>query len=359
MRKWLILMAAGALSVLLTGCMGAVPIDQRMLVQAVGIDWQEGQYQVTLQIFSPARKEGESTGQEVCSAVGEDLAECMRGIRLETGQELFLGNCRLVILSEPAASERTAEVVDYLLSDHELRPGTPLYLTEGEAAALLESPELPAEQLSEMMRSAAEAGLCPDSTLLTVVRSLESLGSTAALGRIEADETGGVQASGAVLLGPEGTAELTPEQWRGVSYFSGDPRQLEYTLDYKGGKLYTHITPVQSRLTGGENPGELAFYLSVECTIQEYSGGTLNWDSAEVASVRAVAEQAVRRELEQGFAALRTAGADVICALETMEKFQPDFCRGRTPEAIFGSLVLRPEVQVNITALGAGAQASA
>ena len=63
----------------------------------------------------------------------------MRGIRLETGQELFLGNCRLVILSEPAASERTAEVVDYLLSDHELRPGTPLYLTEGEAAELLES----------------------------------------------------------------------------------------------------------------------------------------------------------------------------------------------------------------------------
>ena len=48
MRKWLILMAAGALAVLLTGCMGAVPIDQRMLVQAVGIDWQEGQYQVTL-----------------------------------------------------------------------------------------------------------------------------------------------------------------------------------------------------------------------------------------------------------------------------------------------------------------------
>ena len=56
MRKWLSLMAAGALAVLLTGCMGAVPIDQRMLVQAVGIDWQEGQYQVTLQIFSPARK---------------------------------------------------------------------------------------------------------------------------------------------------------------------------------------------------------------------------------------------------------------------------------------------------------------
>ena len=125
------------------------------------------------------------------------------------------------------------------------------------AAELLESPELPAEQLSEMMRSAAEAGLCPDSTLLTVVRSLESLGSTAALGRVEAGEAGGVQTSGAVLLRPVGTAELTPEQWRGVSYFSGDSRQLEYTLDYKGGKLYTNIAPVQSRLTAAVQTAHL------------------------------------------------------------------------------------------------------
>ena len=57
MRKWLILMAAGALAVLLTGCMGAVPIDQRMLVQAVGIDWQEGQYQVCLLYTSPSPRD--------------------------------------------------------------------------------------------------------------------------------------------------------------------------------------------------------------------------------------------------------------------------------------------------------------
>ena len=75
--------------------------------------------------------------------------------------------------------------------------------------------------------------------------------------------------------------------------------------------------------------------------------------------MRAVAEQAVRREVERGFDALQASGSDVVCALETIRKFQPEFCRGRTPEEIFGSLVLRSEVRVNITALGAGAQASA
>lgn len=359
MRKLICLAAAGLLAVLLTGCMGSVPIDQRMLVQTVGIDWEEEQYRVTLQIFSPAGTGDGETQTGLCTARGEDLAECMQKIRLETGKELFLGNCRLVILGEPAVSERTAEVVDHLLSDHELRPGTPLYITRESAAALLEEPETEADQLSAVMRSASRAGLSPDSTLLTVVRSLESLGSTAAMGRIEQSEAGTVQADGAVLIGPDGTADLTPEEWRGISWLCGDLEQAEYTIDYKGGKLYTHITPVQGRLTGGENPGELQLDLRVECTIQEYSGGTLSWDSAEVASVRAVVEQAVRRETARGFSALQAAGADVICALETMEKFQPDFCRGRTPEEVFGSLVLRQEVRVNITALGAGAQASA
>ena len=87
MRKWLILMAAGALGVLLTGCMGAVPIDQRMPVQAVGIDWQEGQYQVTLQIFSPARKEGESAGQEVCSGHWRGPGRVYAGHPAGNGQE--------------------------------------------------------------------------------------------------------------------------------------------------------------------------------------------------------------------------------------------------------------------------------
>lgn len=60
MRKWIRLLSAGLLTLLLSGCMGAVPIDRRMLVQAVAIDWQDEQYQVNLQIFSPEGREGET-----------------------------------------------------------------------------------------------------------------------------------------------------------------------------------------------------------------------------------------------------------------------------------------------------------
>lgn len=356
MRKWIRLLSAGLLTLLLSGCMGAVPIDRRMLVQAVAIDWQDEQYQVTLQIFSPEGREGETGSPELCSVSGPDLEECVRSFRLETGQEPFLGNCRLVILGEAAARQQTGEIMDTLLSDHELRPGTPLCLTAGQAAGLLTRS---AEELGELLQAAARAGRCPDSTLLTVVRSLESMGNTAAAARLEAADQEQVQVSGAMLLRSGQVSGLTPEQWRGISCLLGKEGPLEYTLRYKGGKLYTKITPIRSHLTGGEQPGELQLRLDLECTIQSYSGGTLDWNSTEVASVRAVAEQAVRREVERGFDALQASGSDVVCALETIRKFQPEFCRGRTPEEIFGSLVLRSEVRVNITALGAGAQASA
>ena len=90
--------------------MGAVPIDRRMLVQAVAIDWQDEQYQVTLQVFSPEGREGETGSPELCSVSGPDLEECVRSFRLETGQEPFLGNCRLVILGEAAARQQTGSL---------------------------------------------------------------------------------------------------------------------------------------------------------------------------------------------------------------------------------------------------------
>ena len=78
MRKWIRLLSVGLLTLLLSGCMGAVPIDRRMLVQAVAIDWQDEQYQVTLQIFSPESREGETGSTELCSVSGPDLEEVLR-----------------------------------------------------------------------------------------------------------------------------------------------------------------------------------------------------------------------------------------------------------------------------------------
>ena len=232
-----------------------------------------------------------------------------------------------MILGEAAARQQTGEIMDTLLSDHELRPGTPLCLTAGQAAGLLTRS---AEELGELLQAAARAGRCPDSTLLTVVRSLESMGNTAAVARLEAADQEQVQVSGAMLLRSGQVSGLTPEQWRGISCLLGKEGPLEYTLRYKGGKLYTKITPIRSHLTGGERPGELQLRLDLECTIQSYSGGTLDWNSTEVASVRAVAEQAVRREVERGFDALQASGSDVVCASNN-QKIPAEFCRGAHP----------------------------
>ena len=344
----------------LSGCMGAVPIDRRLLVQAMGIDWTGEEYQVYLQAFAPSDGGSEEGKTELWTGSGENLTGCLEEIGLDTGRELFFGSCRVVLVNSRAAEERTGEVIDCLLSDHELRPGTPLALT-GESSALVlgTEPMVAAQQMGEILEAAWQAGKCPESTLLSVVRSLESQGKAAALAWLEPTESGLPSASGAALLGGETAVFLTPEEWQGIGYLTGDSRRVSYLLDYRGGQLLVELSPTQSRLTGGETPGTLDYTLHAECVVREYSGGMLAWDSAEIQAVQAVAEQAVRRDVQRGFSALQQADRDVICALETVQKFQPEYCAGRAPEELFGSLRLETEIEVNLTALGAGAQASA
>ena len=56
MRRWMAVVLLFA--VLLCGCMQSVELKERGIVQAIGVDYDDGFYTVTLQIFNP-----QSTGQ--------------------------------------------------------------------------------------------------------------------------------------------------------------------------------------------------------------------------------------------------------------------------------------------------------
>ena len=369
-RRGVLLLLLGLLPILFcTGCMPSVQIDQRLLVQGIGIDREEGEYRITLQVFSPAPVgEGEGSGGTArYFAAGESISECMQNIRRDTGKEMFLGNCRMVILGSEAVEERCSEVLDYLLSDHQLRPGIQLLFTEGPASELItadiEEAPVPAMRIQEVVASHSRSGFCPSSTLLTVVRSIAGPGETAALPCIALGEDGGTLAiRGTALLASDGSYSLLDtEDWRGAAYLLGQMRSADYTLSYKGGRLRVRVTPVMELLSAAENTEYpvLQLKLRLDCAVQEYTGGQLQWTSTETAAVGAVVQREVEGEIRRSFAVLMDRGADVLTLLDNVEKFSPELARRRDASWILSNASLEADIRVNVTSLGSGARAAA
>ena len=350
-----------ALTLPLTGCIGAVSIEERLLVQAMGIDYGPEGFTVTLQVFTPApagEQPGGSTG--TVSASDADLAECLGKIYRDTGKRLFFGGCRLVLLGESAYPEARTEVTGLLLGDHELRPGTPLLLTEDAAAltaASYDGEMVPAVRLEQVWQASCREGLCPESTLLTVIRSRQSLGGTAALAVI-ADAGGSPEIEGAAVFPPDEAAlSLTPEGWRGIALLTGGAEAMEYRIPYREGELRVRLRP-QAVLGPGDRAGSLRLTVGIGCSVLDYTGGQLRYDSGEATGIRTAVERTVRDETETAFALLRGAEADPFCGLETVKKFFPDYWRAHTREEVWDNLTLTVDTSVRITSLGPGADAS-
>lgn len=351
-----------------TGCMPSVQIDRRLLVQGIGIDWTEGEYQVTLQVFSPAAK-GETEGAgstDIHTAAGENLAECMQSVCRDTGRSLFLGNCRMVILGANAMGENREPVLDYLLSNHELRPGIPLLFTEGQAADLLKAPmdgaEVPAMRIHEVVSAHIHAGLCPDATLLTVIQGIDGPGESAALPLLDLTEDDMLVIAGTALLLPDsGYTAVAAEDWRGAAYLLGQLESADYTLGYKGGTLRVTVTPVLHLLSAQEENGRplLQLQLRLNCAVQEFTGGRLDWNSTETAAVAAVVERQAQQELQQSFGLIQAHQADVLGLLPQMKKFTPKLYQAHSGAWLLEQAELKTEIQVNITSLGSGARAAA
>lgn len=106
MRRWMAVVLLFA--VLLCGCMQSVELKERGIVQAIGVDYDDGFYTVTLQIFNP-----QSTGQtsfdasklnnKVIQVQGSSISDALRRATLQNGRKMFLGNNKIIVIGRETA----------------------------------------------------------------------------------------------------------------------------------------------------------------------------------------------------------------------------------------------------------------
>ncbi len=112
----------------MSGC-DKVQIQDRMLIKAIGIDYSDGVYALTVQ-YADNSSSGEEQINKLLSVAGNSTSQAIGKIKDSSGSEPFLGQTSALVIGKSAAEKSLDEILDYFVSYSEVRPTVRLYLCE-------------------------------------------------------------------------------------------------------------------------------------------------------------------------------------------------------------------------------------
>ncbi len=134
--KALILTIGIGLTVLtFSGCMSRAELNEKVIVEGIGIDKENDKYTLTAMVLNIKSTE-EALPPNIISASGGSVAECFDNISRNTGRQVMLSSNRFIAMNKTAATVAD-EVLSYFNNSFEARPDALIYVTEGNTANIL------------------------------------------------------------------------------------------------------------------------------------------------------------------------------------------------------------------------------
>lgn len=170
---------------LLSSCIKTVNLQDRAIVQAIGIDIKDGEYLVTMQVFSPDGSGGQTIvdptkqNAKIITTSGKTVSEAMENTSVSQGKVFFLGHNRLIILGESTKSYPLYEILDFFTTSSESRADVKVMMAKREASEILSADInqgiLPAQSIEKTVENAYDNSKIANTYLLDILKNDEVL----------------------------------------------------------------------------------------------------------------------------------------------------------------------------------------
>lgn len=389
-KRMLLLLIIAAISIELCGCQHTMQLNDRALVQAIGIDFTNNKIEVTLQIFSPVsgNQSGISEAAEngkIIQTTGSTIVEAMNNAVRTQGKELFVGHNRIIVFGRAMAQEGISSILKYFSSASSLRHNTKLMVAKGTAKKILTSKinqgMLAAEAIERLSNNTSENGLLRSVKLYEFLRDSQREHSASSLPMIEIlDDDKAVPTAAGGGDGKEeslkaisnaimrGTAvfkdnkmigSLDNDESRGLLWLQGRVTKTEITIQNEEFPLaVVEVFKTKNKLAfegDNENP---KFILSVRCRASSGEIITATGDEAtynDIQKLPQYAEKIIREEVDKAFEkAIHGYKSDLFNFDSIIWKANPKLWQSihSNFESILEKLTLEVNVEVKIERTG-------
>lgn len=270
-----------------TGCALPMRLSQRAIVKEMGIDYQQGQYRLSLLCYDPAM-DGDSATPEVLSTFsGHTLADARQSAASALGRTPFFGSTELIVLGAGLTPPKLSGVIAELAVIAELHPAVAVAYCKAPPEELLSPNAAPLlgqiETTKKMLGGRAFR-------LLDLAEVVESPNATLLLPVVAAQNDSRL-VSGVVLVSGEQQLPLLTEQLTGVGLLRGNLLGSVITLPSGNGFVDITLEKTSCRIKTQDTGAGVTFSIQVQALASLH--GISHWTEGQ----RAALEEALEKRL--------------------------------------------------------------
>ncbi len=346
------------------------------IVTAIGVDKQQNNYQLSMQIVVPTPASQYNQKLSVVSDVGQDISSAISKIQLRLGKQISLSHCKVFVFSTDVARDGLTRVFDYVFRTKNNTQNVVLIHTPDDAKEFLQNTSDLENNLYFSIRNRGsfnENYIIGDQTTLgeyysdylgpvkictvaTVELVSEQSGSntgTSGGGEDSANESAsGSQSSSQpneqkkvvvnrgkimVLKNGEYLIELTPEQSQCINWYESKSKEGIIVLEnvtqkglFDNGNVGVELDEKETTIKAsfdGEVPVfelDLKLYIrTVEINQKNYTGNSYKSNSVNVTNyLKHLVEQKVTEQAKEAFDICKDNNADILGVYKTFYKYK-------------------------------------
>ncbi len=273
--------------ILLGGCVPHTELNEKAIVLAIGIDYEDGIFKTCFQYYNPSGAGGatlvDNSQPNVLTAKGEgeNVYGALEDASFRCGKELMLGVTQMIIIGEEAANHSVEQVMNFTKSYFQSHPDMMVAVSEGCACDCMQvkfnEGIVSTQKVKFMLQNAEKSGIAGLPSALDLFISLQTEQRSVCLPRlrlIEPDEEEKSDASedgknieicgGVLIYDGKAAANTDIEVMSGLEMLCCKTQTGTVTVDYNDEKLSIGLVDIHTKLFPSYENGVLIFDVNLK-----------------------------------------------------------------------------------------------
>ena len=316
-------------SLLLTGCVPHTELNERAIIEAVGIDFDNGQYTVTMQYYNTLGSESDDISETnvlTAKGTGSSVYNAIADAGFSDGKTLMFGVNQLIIIGENAAQKDIKELLGFATTYYQSHSDVKIAVSEGTAENILsvkfKEGLISTKKLKFLFSNAEETGFSANRNIIEVMSAMSGSTESVCLPLLKTSDTDSdvsedgrtVEICGGVVYKNKVMADkISLEAMSGVELLSNKGKESVISLKYEGKEISVNAYGIRTEITPYIDDGQLVFSVKTRAN-GEFLSADLNGNNAALAEEigRLSSERLESRMKRAAEEAVLNHGTDVL-----------------------------------------------